>query len=291
MATRLESLMQQWAEATVDISEHRRATRAAKKKSARGARAQAAHWVLTVRERRVVLIAYALAGYDAEAAATFLASLGRQRCWPQKREEELSRMVEDVFLSVDVGEFAALSDVDAPSDCVSMRLAIEYVEQWRVVAWARRLLVTAGLAPSTAAVLERFEEDRGRWPEELRPPWRGTAAEPRARAWVRRWRARWGGHFGKVRVREPVTVEAAHAKAAAVASLLAGVGAPGEHQVASRPQAVCRHGTAVCAVLPQHAFDFPVPEQGSHLRSQIAGRFRDSRLGAAFAALGRGSLA
>lgn len=220
--------MEAAAALTADLAEHRRATREAKRQVVQEAKARAAQWVLAGRVLQVVLIAYGLAGYTTEAPATFLAALGRQRGWPQKREDDLSRQVEDAFLAVDTDAFAALTDVQAPSKPEAMRIAIDYVDQWRVARWARQVFVKTGVAPPTSLVLDQFAARRLEWPEELRPPWRGTAGEPRARAFVFRWRLRFGGHFrGKGNVREPVTAAEAHSKAAAVANLLQGVGVSG----------------------------------------------------------------
>lgn len=222
MFSRLEQLQQQQRQFATDLAGQREAIRAAKQQAKQAAKAQARQWVLNQRERRVALIAYVLAGYTAEAAAKFLESVGQQRSWAQKDEAELCRIAEDIFLSFGVDELADLTDLEAPSDIDAIRLAVDYVEQWRVVAWARRLNVTAGLAPSTASVLDQFAINRGRLPEQLRPPDRGTVVEPRSRAWVRRWRQRWGGHFGKLRVREPISIDEARNKAPRLQSLGSG---------------------------------------------------------------------
>ena len=66
----------------------------------------------------------------------------------------------------------------------------------------------------TAAVLRRYHANSSLLPEGLRPPFRGTVDEQRARKWIARWRSRWGGFYGKAPVREPLmSVEDTLAKA------------------------------------------------------------------------------
>ena len=216
MATRLEELLQAPADASAALSVRRSERRGARKQLQRAGGAHALQWVLSGHALRVALIAYGLAEYRAEASAKYLAAFGRQRGWPQKTEEQLARMVEDAFLAVQADVFAAMTDDRAPTDHAAIVEAIVYVQQFRAAEWARRQTLTAGVAPSTASLLRYVERDRLRWHAAVRPPSRGAVEEKRARAWVRRFRVRWGGYYGRIRIREPATVEASFEKAAAV---------------------------------------------------------------------------
>ena len=70
-----------------------------------------------------------------------------------------------------------------------------------------------GVAPSTAMVLERFEQRRSHLPEGVRPRPRGVAAEDKARAWALRWRRRWGARHGNIQAREDIPLDEKRAKA------------------------------------------------------------------------------
>ncbi len=140
MATRLEQLVGRRAAASAEVADHRRAIREARRELRRSETAKAAQRVLKRRDLEVVLIAYGLAGYDAEAAAAYLTALGRRRAWPDRIQHELALMAEDAFLAVDLDEFVALTDTDAPAAFKSLRIAIDYVEQWLVASWARRII-------------------------------------------------------------------------------------------------------------------------------------------------------
>ena len=255
MATRLEALLQARAEASAALSACRSERRGARKDLQRAERAQASQWVLSGHALRVALIAYGLAEYREEASIKYLAAFGRQRGWPQKTEEQLARMVEDAFLAVQADDFAAMTDDREPSDHAAMVEAIVYVQQFRAAEWARRQTLTAGVAPSTASLLRYVERDRCRWHAAVRPPPRGAIEEKRARAWVRRFRVRWGGYYGRIRIREPATVEASFEKAAAVA-------------INSRP---CASGSRMALVL---GTNFAT----SFLRMGVAKRCRSRRL-------------
>ena len=214
MATRLEQLLAERAQNRAVLSESRREARVVRQQEARVARALARHWELSAHARRVVLIAYGLAPYDAEASVKYLAALGREKSWSPKSDEALARVVEDLFLAADEHEFAALVDLSAPADLPAIQEAVVLVEEWRVAVWARRRFLASGATVPTGSVLRRLEANRLLLPEEVRPPHRGTVDEQRARKWVRRWRDRWGGFYGKAPIREPLNTAEAFAKAA-----------------------------------------------------------------------------
>ena len=73
-------------------------------------RAEASVWRLTAFVSDVVLIIYVLTGYFLEPAIRFLRSVGQKRRWPQKSEDELGLIVEQVFSAVDPDDIAALTD-------------------------------------------------------------------------------------------------------------------------------------------------------------------------------------
>ena len=97
MPTRLEQLLEERAREKAVLSEIRREQRAARQQQARRARALARQWELSTYAKRVVLIAYGLAPYCAEPSVKYLAALGRQKGWPPKSDEALTRLVEDLF--------------------------------------------------------------------------------------------------------------------------------------------------------------------------------------------------
>ena len=171
--------------------------------------------VMPDKERRRVdpITIYALADYTAEPAVRFLMDAAKRRKWPPKAEEDLSRLVEEHFLKTDPEALAAWSDVNAPSDAATVKVALKYVEQWRLVAWTRNLNYDSGVAPSTESVLLRLEAARAQLPEELRPAGQGTSADAKARMWAYRWRRRWGARFMKIRARDDVPLKEMQEKA------------------------------------------------------------------------------
>ena len=170
-------------------------------------------WVLTEWLAHVVLLIYGLAGYTAEPAVLYLAHAARKRKWPEKQDDEVTRIVEDTFMSVDVHVFAHLLDASDPADLSALKEATKYVEQWRLFSWAREQNVAHGIAPTTASVLVRYAALRLALPEAVRPAAAGDVTQSVAREWARRWRLRFGGRFGRLRVREDLTDEEAQEKA------------------------------------------------------------------------------
>ena len=168
-------------------------------------RAEESIWRLNAFVSDVALIIYVLTGYFLEPAIRFLRSVGQKRRWPQKSEDELGLLVEQVFSAVDPDDIAALTDTAAPSKPAALRAAMKWVQEWGLVAWTRRLNEDKGVAPSTQAVLEKAEEIRPGLPEAARPAAQGTSAEARSRMWLRRWRSRWGGKLARIRLREDLS--------------------------------------------------------------------------------------
>ena len=201
-----EEMRQRSRELSAALTQTNREFKAAQRQQERDRSRQARFWQLPVEVLRPVLIAYFLAGCVADPAVKYLGGCGRRRHWPDKSEEELKRIIEDAFLRVDAAELAALTDECNPADEGAMKAALKMVSEWRLAAWARNLNEEHALAPSTEAVLQRYEDLRERMPDAARVPYRGTVADASARMWATKFRRRWKGRFGGMRVREEVPV-------------------------------------------------------------------------------------
>ncbi len=213
MATRLDVIAQQRAALA---EERRRLSREAaleRDRQARAARAAARAWQLTgAKLRNPVFIAYALADWDPEPAAKFLMAKAEQYHWPQRPVAEIVRLIEDAFMAFtesDAGrsELLGLIDLAAPADAVALRSALRYVEEWRVVMWARRQNSLKGLRPSSDLLLSYAERRRQELQASVDFPSCGTIAEGAGRKWVHRLRQRWGGRRGTFRVREVLSLD------------------------------------------------------------------------------------
>ena len=207
----MDALLERRAALRAALAEVGREKKSVKKAQVKDAKV----WVLTPFLKSAVLIAYVLAGYAADPAARYLATVARKRGWPSKSEDDLKREAEEVFLAWDdMEELAALTRLENPSNPEAAKVAVRVVEEWRLAQWVLRLNEKQGVAASTALVLERREQASSRLPEGVRPPYLGTEAEARARMWARRWRLRWGARHGRIRVREDVPLEERRAKVA-----------------------------------------------------------------------------
>ena len=82
--------------------------------------------------RRVVVTAAYLAHPSTEPAVKFLSARKQKRHWPDLPEEDLGKMVEDVFLAASGDEIGALSCEVDPLDVDVLRTAYKHVRDWRV---------------------------------------------------------------------------------------------------------------------------------------------------------------
>ena len=115
-------------------------------------------------------------------------------------------MMEDLFLQADVDELSRMCDLEEPDDSSVTTEALKYVWEWRAVEYVKDLNSRLGVAPSTEDILRKVEENRVHIPEWCRPGSKGTAAETKARMWAKRFRARWGGRYGRLRIADDMVL-------------------------------------------------------------------------------------
>jgi hypothetical protein len=208
----LEELRARQQAVCAALGEAGRAIDAERRRAQRATQRSEKAWRLVGKLRNEVLLMYWLAACNAEAAVKHLEAAGRQRHWPRASEEFLTEMIENCFLHADVDELAALGDESAPSDAAAMRTACRCVADWRVAVWVRLMNEEKGVAPSTGRVLARTGAERARFAVAEQFQSLGSAADVRGRKWAHRWRLRWGGRIGKLRIQEPLSVEEMRSK-------------------------------------------------------------------------------
>ena len=254
---RVAQLRTQLAATSQNLSLARARVRAERKKQGREDKKNESAWRLSEWQRHVLLIIYALAGFTATPAMKFLASDALRRKWPAKSEEELQVLVEGVFLDVNDAELNDLCYLPEPRDPAAAKEAVRWSEEWRVAKWIQ-VLNDRGVAPPTASVLERFEQQRQAVPEGVRPDARGSAAETRGRMYARRFRARWGAKHQRIRPREDLTPEEMRQKAGRGESI-------NQRSSGRKPGWFCARGPSRRATQNR----FMLPESGFDLRPGI----------------------
>ena len=170
-------------------------------------------WCLLPLMLDTMLTIYVLAGYTPEPAVVYLQQCGRRKRWVQRSEDALARMVEDHFLQCDDARLASLTDVREPLDETILDNAARYVQEWQLVKWGTALNVEKGVAPPTSMLLSQARVIGLQTPSALAARgarWRMSA---RASGWAARFRKRWNVRLGKLRAREWISAEDAHAKA------------------------------------------------------------------------------
>ena len=197
------------------LSETRRCLKRARAAQARADSLESKAWAIVGQMREIVLIAYIHADYQTEAAVVYMRSLGRQMHWPDRSDEELERLVTDLFLAADVEELVQLTSESATLHPYVMESAMSYVNQWRVASWVT-LQNCKGIAPTSQAVLNEFESARLQLPGESRTPTLGLKADASTRKRLSRWRKRFGGRIGKIRAREEISADSLRFKVSRV---------------------------------------------------------------------------
>ena len=177
---------------------------------------------LTPYQCDVALRAFALSGYNlavAGAVAQYVASARAGRRMPVPEIRDLEQKVTDLFMVTDVNELAEKGRWGAMPGCAAARTAERLVQECMLSRWARRVNVERGVAPGTRAVIRAKGEGKG---APLRVQAVGEPCSKAQRMWAMRWRRRWGGRVGKLRVREPLAQEEAKRKALSGMNVLGG---------------------------------------------------------------------
>ena len=170
-------------------------------------------WRFPLKQQRAALILYDKGQHGPAAATAFLAKVAEKRQWPEKPEDEVRLIPQGWFLEADVDEFAALCDAANPKDPAAMSLATKFWQEWSLAGWVEHSNFKKGVAPPTAAVLDRCEELRAAAPQSVRPLSKGTMAQGKARAWALRFRKRWGLVHGAIPTKDDISVQELSQKA------------------------------------------------------------------------------
>ena len=205
----------------VELAETRKQAKYAQAKLARAKAARAREWTLTAEVWDVAMTIYLLADYNAEPAVVYLKRIGRVRRWKDKSDVEVASLVTDAFLSSTMDDLLKLVDDEATRNAIVTSTAVSYVDQWRVAEWTLEQN-RKGVAPSTSAVLGKFEAIRVARPEAVRLPTLGLSTSSATRKEVCRWRKRFGGRIGKISPREEITLEELQFKVSLVAVVMVG---------------------------------------------------------------------
>lgn len=127
--------------------------------------------------------------------------------WPAKSKEELVALVEHIFLSADMTLLSHLVDPASTRYDSAARLAAQFVEEWRIAAWATGLNPDCGVAPSSESIIMKYNNALQALAEHRRPKLVGCMWEASARKWAHRWRVRWNASFGSISAGEPITAQ------------------------------------------------------------------------------------
>ena len=164
-------------------------------------------WVLSERDKITLMLLYSECHYDITASVKFLEVIGRRRRYPQLSATEAERIVENIFLAIDL-DCVAESIANA-EDSLAI-VARGWAREYELVCWIRNANA-CGVAPSACAIL-----NRARAICKLPACALGTchgAPTRQARSWLSRFRKRWDLRIGKVQHIENISNQEAEQKA------------------------------------------------------------------------------
>ena len=193
---------------TAELADVHRAAKRVRKREATRRSASARVWLVEGVKLNIVLAIYVLADCRHEPAVSYFRRMGRQHRWLQNSDTELIVLVEDLFLAADINQLASLSNVDHHDGSHVLRAATDYVWQWRLASWTAQQN-DKGITPPTSLVLDQWAKNRI---ADLRPPYLDSTAFASARMRALRWRRKFGGRIGAIRVRQHTPVDVMQSK-------------------------------------------------------------------------------
>jgi|NorSeaMetagenome_1021524.scaffolds.fasta_scaffold05073_4 hypothetical protein len=117
-----------------------------------GARRGGGAWNLPEVIRNAALIIYTLCDFEQLPVIIYLRGVGVSRRWATLPDDDLAKLVEELFLATDLTDMVALTRSGGSSDPDAMRIAMDSEREWRVVRWGMDMNA-CGVAPSTSELL------------------------------------------------------------------------------------------------------------------------------------------
>ena len=174
--------------------------------------AQPQPWCLAGFLLHTMLILYYLGPYSPRLPLPYLHFTGKAKDWPEITDEELTALIETAFLDAPAKLFLELCDPVHPSDDQAYQAALDFRSQFETMQWCEEMNTTKGLAPSSATILHRLYTDNEARPQDFQRhiPMNTWVSTPRT--FVHKWRRRFGGRFGCIRIVPNLTAESMMAK-------------------------------------------------------------------------------
>ena len=143
----------------------------------------------------VALLVYVLSGYDIEPT---IVALRKTKRFEFQTDDERKRLIEQSFLNTNIAELSSLIETEPPG--ASLQTARCIIHEWGVVKWCRDLNFACGIPVSTHELLKRIQLDWDGLPRAVFATTRSGKPSRCARTWAARFRKRWGGRIGSVRI-------------------------------------------------------------------------------------------
>ena len=156
-------------------------------------------WNLPEHVRLAALWIYENCDWCSEPSVLFLHSYAKRRQWPYMNAESVARLVENMFLDIDMNELLNLTDRFHAAGCpLVVRDAYKYSREWKVVAWIRSQNGHHGVAPTTAQLLAHAHRNGIVDASVINGQTCTGRPNNRARAWASKFRKRWHARIGRV---------------------------------------------------------------------------------------------
>ena len=156
-------------------------------------------WNLPEHVRLAAVWIYERCDWSSEPSVLFLQSYAKRRQWPHMGAETVARLVESMFLDIDMEELLELTErFDATASPLVLRDAHKYVREWAIVAWIHSQNVHHGVAPTTAQLLAHAQKHGIIDASVVNGQTSTGRPNNKARAWASKFRKRWHARIGRI---------------------------------------------------------------------------------------------
>ena len=171
-------------------------------------------WQVPANVFSAAFVIFERCGWSLEPCEMFLEAFAKRKGWHEIEKVDFAFLLESAFLERDVNELVTLGEAhDANGDDFVIRTANKYIREWPIVEWCRLQNLSHGVAPTTAELIRKANEVAPECSCVISSRTSTGRPSAKARAWASKFRKRWNGRIGRIKIESGMDASEKRAKA------------------------------------------------------------------------------
>ena len=127
---------------------------------------------------------------------------------PPPSESQMTTYLEDLFLATPLDEIWAIVEGNNQDHAHAQRVALRWHAKWELRTWVKNRNVAKGMAVPSRVLAQQYNRIVADIPFEIRPKDKGDPSDDKScRVFLHRWRFAMRSKWGRITVREFVSLE------------------------------------------------------------------------------------